>query len=106
MSVKPVNCKAVPPELHALVLLEYTGIPIWVQVRIVGHSLFAVTVWKKARIFVVKGSFNLRQTRFEAEISSWHSGKSPSNAYDRNSDVEHLKKYSSLYIFREPGLPK
>jgi hypothetical protein len=77
MSVKPVNCKAVPPELHALVLLEYTGIPIWVQVRIVVHSLFAVTVWKKARIFVVKGSFNLRQTRFEAEISSWRSGKSP-----------------------------
>ena len=77
MLVEPVNCEAVPPELHALVLLEYRGIPIRVQVTIAVHSLFAVTVWKKARIFVVKGSFNLRQTRFEAEISSWRSGKSP-----------------------------
>ena len=69
MLVEPVNCKAVPPELHALVLLEYRGIPIRVQVTIAVHSLFAVTVWKKARIFILKGYFNLQQTSLDAKPS-------------------------------------
>ena len=70
MSVKHVNYEAAPPKLHALALLEYRGVPIQIQVRIFVYFLFALVVWKKAKLFVVKASFNLRQTRFEAEISS------------------------------------
>jgi len=54
------------PKNHVLVLLEYGGIPIQVQVRIPVHSFCAVVVWNKAKLFTVKASFNLRQIGFTA----------------------------------------